>query len=392
MCTWMTELPQKAKSVESAHKPNLMIYLKPTPPKEYYRFRLLGFRSPKSDRDFPIIERFTHQIWCEDSNGKRHTESIVCPVTPYVKAKWNGDPMNDCPLCKFANANFGAWKKSGWKDRESAKKNRDFGRKFEAIVPVYVVNDPSHPTNNGHLKTISFTDKDEYKKFKELILKYTHGWKDDDGTVHEPQIVFNGKNAVDFYIRYETKEEVKNEGKPNEYHWKHNVIQKMGFSNKPYDIPAITKEAVDDFPFDETYYVSNTLEELNDFFNRHAKVSNDDIPDDDEDIDLVAAKPTAAPKPQVQKTNSIEKTEVAAPVKFEDSVADLPFDDGSETKAEADADIDDLLDEDDEPKAEVKAPVKTEEPKNQEILESPEDPMKTKTSDSDIEALLDGII
>lgn len=378
MCTWMTELPQKAKSAENVHKPNLMMYLKPTQPKEYYRFRLLGFRSTKSDRDFPFIETYVHQVWCEGEDGKRHTERIVCPVTPYVKSKWNGDPMNDCPICRFANANFAAWKQSGWKDKESAKKNKEFGRKFEAIIPVYVVSDPLYPQNNGHFRVFSFTDKEQYKNFKELIQKYTH-----DGNV-----VFNGKNALDFYIRYEEVEEIKNKGQVNEYHWKHSVIQKMGFTNKPYDIAAITKEAIDNFPFDETYYVANTLSELQDFYNRHVKVSNDDIPDEDEEIDIVSTK--SIPKPQVQNTNSIEKTEVVASVKFDDPVADLPFDDGSENKDEPDADIDDLLNDEDSP--EEKKTEETEVETKAEILESPKDPLKTKSSDEDIEKMLEGIL
>ena len=388
MCTWMTELPKKAKTEETQKTPKLMMFLKPTEEKEYYRFRLLGFRSAKSDRDFPFIPRFVHQVWCEGEDGKRHTESIVCPVTPFVKEKWNGDPMNDCPICRFANANFGTWKASGWKDKEAARKNKEFSRKFEAIIPVYVVNDPVYPQNNGHFRTFAFYDKEEYNKFKDLINKYTGAGN----------VVFNGKEAIDFYIRYEMKEEVKNEGQPNEYHWKHPVLARMGFADKKvYDIPAITKEAIDKFPFDDTFYVASTMSELQDFYNRHVKVSNDDIPDEDEEINLV---PKKQEEPKVQKTNSIEKTEIKAD---SDPVSDLPFDDGlndntpTEKKAEksndeVDEDIDDLLGEDEEPKAEVAAPTKKEAEPAGQILESPKDPMKTETSDEDLDKLLDDIL
>ena len=379
MCTWMTELPKVAKSAENAKKPNLMMFLRPTAEKEYYRFRLLGFRSAKSDRDFPFIERYKHEVWTEGEDGKRHTESVVCPVTPFVKKNWNGDPMNDCPLCRFANANFGAWKSSNWKDKEAAKKNREFGRKFEAIIPVYVVSDPTYPQNNGHFRTFAFYDKEEYKTFKDLVNKYTGAGN----------VVFNGKQAIDFYIRYELKEEVKNEGQPNEYHWKHPVLARMGFADKKvYDIPAITKEAVDQFPFDDTYYVASTMSELEDFYNRHVKISNDDIPDEDEEIDLVPQKKQA---PQVQKTNSIEKTEVKAAKIDSAPVADLPFSDGNDIANEPTADdtedIDDLLNEEETPPPSAKK----EESKG-EILEAPKDPMKTETSDEDLDKLLDDIL
>ena len=381
----MTELPRISKSGETPKKPNLAIYVKPTPPKEYYRFRLLAFKSAKSDRDYPFITRFLHTVWKEGEDGKRHSESIVCPVTPFVKTKWNGDPMNDCPICRFANANFGAWKASGWKDKESAKKNREFGRKFEALIPVYVVNDPIYPTNNGHFKVFSFSDKDQYKEFVNLVQE-----------TQQKAMVFNGKNAVDFFIRFDVKEEVKNEGQPNEYRWKRTVIDRMGFTKpeKAYDIPAITKEAIDQFPFDETYYVANTMSELEDFYNRNVKVSNDDIPDEDEEIDIVSKKQE---EPKVQKTNSIEKSEVKVD---SDPVSDLPFDDGSDiddvpapkSDKKVEEDINDLLDdEEEEPKAEVAAPAKKEEHAG-EILESPKDPMKTETSDEDLDKLLNDIL
>lgn len=380
----MTELPTNSQNGETQRKPNLMIYIKPTPPKEYYRFRLLGFKSSKSDRDYPFITTFKHTVWVEGEDGKRHTENVVCPVTPFVKKNWKGDPMNDCPICRFANANFVAWKQSGWKDREAAKKNKEFGRKFEALIPVYVVNDPNYQQNNGHFRVFSFTDKDVYKQFQDLVRAKS-----------QEAVVFNGKNALDFYIRYEMVEETLRQGQPNEYVWKHPVLKQMGFTNKPYDIPQITKEAIDEqFPFDETYYVGSTMSELEDFYNRHIKVSNDDIPDEEE---ITIVQPTQ--KKFVEKTNSIANTEVAPQQPKDDGkpLAGMPFDDDIEeepaapakTKENVEDEINDLLDEEDEtPNKEVQAPAK----KEAEILESPKDPMKTQTSDDDIDSLLNDIL
>lgn len=376
MCTWMTELPTHSQNGETPKKPNLMIYIKPTPPKEFYRFRLLGFKSAKSDRDYPFITRFLHTVWVDGEDGKRHTENVVCPVTPFIKKNWKGDPMNDCPICRFANANFVAWKQSGWKDRESAKKNKEYGRKFEALVPVYVVNDPIYQQNNGHFRVFSFTDKELYNQFVKLVQEKSR-----------EAVVFNGKNALDFYLRYEMVEETLRPGQPNEYVWKHPVLKQMGFTTKPYDIAAITKEAIDEFPFDETYYVGSTMSELEDFYNRHIKVSNDDIPDDEE---ISFVQPTE--KKFVEKTNSIANTEIAAPKDDGKPVSDMPFDNNVEeqttTKAskETEDEINDLLDEEE-------IPAKKEEsaPKN-EILESPKDPMKTETPDDDIDSLLNDIL
>ena len=385
MCTWMTELPAHSQNGETPRKPNLALYIKPTPPKEYYRFRLLGFKSAKSDRDYPFITRFIHTVWVEGEDGKRHTENVVCPVTPFVKKNWKGDPMNDCPICRFANANFVAWKQSGWKDKESAKKNKEFGRKFEALIPVYVVNDPNYQQNNGHFRVFTISDKDVYNQFVKLVQEKSR-----------EAVVFNGKNALDFYMRYEMIEEVLRQGQPNEYVWKHPVLKQMGFTNKPYDIPQITKEAIDDFPFDETYYVGATMSELEDFYNRHIKVSNDDIPDDEE---ITLVQPTQ--KKFVEKTNSIENTEVASQPKDDGKpLADMPFDDiddeepqtpKAKTPENGPVDLDDLLEDEEEPKKEVAAPVKKEEAKG-EILESPKDPMKTETSDEDIDSLLNDIL
>lgn len=383
MCTWITELPSQTRTGETPAKPNLMVYIKPTPPKEYYRFRLLGFKSSKSERDYPFISRFLHTVWVEDSDGKHRTESVVCPVTPFVKTKWNGDPINDCPICKFANANFNAWKTSNWKDKESAKKSRTFGRKFEALIPVYVINDPIYPQNNGHFRVFAFYDKKQYESFTKLVKEKTR-----------EAVVFNGKNALDFYIRYEMIDEVFNKGEPNEYVWKHPVLKQMGFTNKAYDIPQITKESIDQFPFDETYYVSSTITELQEFFNRHIKVSNDDIPDEDDDISIIQTKQT---KNIIKNTNSIEKTELSnisniSNKNDEETIHSIRVSQ-SQNDIDIESEIDEMLNEDDSSNDKVNTTVNESSNKKDEILESPPDPLKNNGStDEDLDDLLKDII
>jgi len=60
-------------------------------------------------------------------------------------------------------------KESNWKDADARKKNKDFGRKYQAIVPVYVVNDPNYEGNNGKFKVIMFGDKKVYDGFVKKV-------------------------------------------------------------------------------------------------------------------------------------------------------------------------------------------------------------------------------
>lgn len=298
MCTFLSELPKHSKTIEQPKQQMLYLPLQPSNEKEYYRFRLLWFKSPsKNDRDYPFIERYMHMHFAKDEEDKWQIESqVVCPVTPHVKQHWEGDAYNSCPICNFSNHNFIAFKESGWKDRESSKKQKEFSRKFEACVPVYVVSDPNYDGNQGKFKVIKFVDKEDYKKFKDLVSKASH-----------ENLVFNGKNAVDFYIRMETVTETLRKGQPTEYVWKHNVIAKMGFTNKPYDIPAITKEAIDNFEFDDQFYVSSSKEELKEFYDTYCrKMNNDDIPEDE---DIKIFKPKNPANDSVKKTNQVESSE-----------------------------------------------------------------------------------
>lgn len=274
MCTFLNELPKYAKTIDQPKKQQLFLSLKPTSdPKEYYRFRLLWYKNPKTNRDYPFIERFTHTAFVKNEDGKWVMESqVVCPITPHVKMTWDGDPYNTCPICNFSNHNFLSFKESGWKDKESARKSKQFSRKFEACIPVYVVYDPIYELNQGKFKVIKFFDKKEYENFRNLVSRESH-----------ETCVFNGKMAVDLYIKMTEIEKVANEGNPNEYHYKQNVITKIGFTTKPYDIPAITKEAIDEFQFDDQFFTSSTKEELKEFHTKYCvKINNDDIPMDEE--------------------------------------------------------------------------------------------------------------
>lgn len=274
MCTFLSSLPKKSKSAgQRTAKKNLVMSLKPCPDeKSYYRFRLLAFNSnSKNDRDDPHIIRYVHQVWSKDpEKGFPIIEDeITCPVTPHVHVE--GDRYHACKVCDIANKYFLAFKESGWKDKEANRKNKEFGRKYQAIVPVYVVNDPNYDGNIGKFKVIVFNDKKQYQEFRAKIEKQL---------LKTP--VFNDKGAVDLCVHVGEEVKYYNEGQPNERSWKAKVWDKIVFSTKPYDIPSITKETVDAMGFDEEYYTSSTPEEILAFYNKHCKVSNDDIPDEDE--------------------------------------------------------------------------------------------------------------
>lgn len=293
MCTFISELPKVSNSVSLPKKQNIQIFLKPTEEKEFYRFRLLNYKSKKTDRDYPFIELFKHVHWGKTEDGKPTIDDqVICPVSKHVH--WEGDPYKDCPICKFANNGFVQFRESGWKDKDANKKSKEFGRKFEALIPVFCINDPTYDGNNGKLKVFSFSDKKVYKQFKELINE----------TLSKGTMVFNGTNAVDFLIRLEKVTETVNEGTPKEYTWSHSVVKQMGFTKTPHDIPGITAEAIDKFEFDDQFYVSSTMEELKAFYKKHCTYAMDDI--DEEEIALVS---TPAPeKQEVKKTNEVKKS------------------------------------------------------------------------------------
>lgn len=278
MCTFYSSLPKKAKSV-GTKKRNLLLSMKPCPDAtSYYRFRLLAFNSPNTDRDYPWIQRFTHVKWGThpEKGYPMIVDQVTCPVTPHVHVE--GNRYNACKMCDVANKYFIRFKESDYKDKEAGKLNKEFGRKLEYIIPVYVVNDPNYEANNGKFKVITFNDKKIYEEFKAKVEKQSM-----------ISNVFNGENAADCCIHVSEVSEIKNKDQPNEYTWKHKVYDKIVFTNRPYSIPSITKEAVDNMGFDDEYYTSSTSEEIEAFYKKWCTVSNDDIPEDDGDIPVYDA-------------------------------------------------------------------------------------------------------
>ena len=317
MCKFYDTLPTRSKTAGNNKKRNLALFMKPCPEEngkpKYYRFRLLNFGSDgKNDRDFPFIKRFQHTKWGKNDKGLPVVvDQITCPVTPHVHVE--GNRYQACKVCEAAGKYFGIYKASGYTDKEAGRKNKEFSRKLEWIIPVYVVDDPNYENNNGKLKVIIFDTKDVYEDFKEKLEKAALTNR-----------VFNGVQAVDCCIHVSMVEETKNAGKPNEYVWKHKAIDKIVFSNKPYDIPSINKETVSNMGFDEEYYTSSTPAEIQDFYNKYCKVSNDDIPEDDIPVYDEPVAPTSKPSEVVNAIHQHNEAVSDADNKeLEDLVADV---------------------------------------------------------------------
>ena len=242
------------------------------------------------------------------------------------------------------------WRESGWKNKEAAKQNKTIGRKYQAIIPVYVVDDPNYPKNNGQVKAIMFSSKAPSKKELETGNYNKFSFYDEFRKLVEKASLknccFNGKNAVDCCIHVAEVQKKVNEGKANEYVFHERMIDKIVFTDSPYDITAITKELVIGSGFDEEYYTSSSLEELQAFYNRNYKISNDDIPDDDP-VDVMDAEPAKAPEAPVVE-NTAKTT--PPPVNLDEAVDAMPFDEpaspapvaASAAPAKAEAVLDDV--------------------------------------------------
>lgn len=351
MCTFCSDLPSHSRTSGSAKKRNITIFLSPNDPdnpKEAYRFRLLWFKKPEeNNRDFPFIERQVHTHWGKTESGKAYVDdTVVCPYTKFVDI--DGD---DCPICKQANA-LAPWAPQNRGNKIAMKKFNQLKRTYQAIIPVFVVNDPKKPENNGKLMCFILNNNDEYKQ----LIKTINEEKAKIRAGGNKYDCFNGKQGVDLFIRMEKVPELRNAGKPNEYTAEVRKITTMGFGKNVYDIDAINKEAIDDFEFDQQYFVTNTIQELKAFYNKYYALGGANVPDED----IAGLVNTAKPKEQktIVENKEISNNSDSVPESDMDSmVDDMPFDEPSKSNETSktdtppsdepgsDTDVDSLIDE-----------------------------------------------
>lgn len=285
MCTFISSFPKHSKTMGAPKKnANLEMFLQPCKDdRTYYRIRLLGIGS-KVGRDDPHIRRAVHKAWVTDpKTGKKRLEKVVCTKgTPWIETE--GPKASSCKICNFVGQQWSIWRESGNTDVIARQKAGSCRADYEAIVPVYVRNDPNYEKNNGKFRVIIFSDKDAYTKFRETCEKKCR---------EVP--LFNGGKAVDVLLHVA---QVNEEGK-NGKTYKKIVIDKIKFSTDPYEIPAINSQSLDGFPFDEVYFSSPDEDDVDAFYNKFCAISNNDIPEDD---DIPVYKTDSEEKPAAQKT------------------------------------------------------------------------------------------
>lgn len=341
MCNFINSIPQNSVIGENSTPKFLDIYPRETAQGEFYRFRLIGFTT--KTRDYPFIEKYVHEIRERGEDGKNHlVDSVVCKNTKYARIL-SGEPTVKCPICQFVDKQWVAWKESGYKDKISNQKKNKFQKRYRAHILVYVVNDPNYDGNNGKLRVLTFYDRDEYKKFQDLAKK----------TLRKSSI-FNGGDAVDFWLKVGKERVVYYEGTENEREVTFDKITDMGFSTKPYPIPNITSELVDSFPFDEVYYNYSTDEEILRFYKKYCMKPAVNVPDDDI-VPSTTETQTAQEKIKETKSNivtelpkevkpAIDEIEINSLLEDDEDINDIPeFNDKTDADDINMKDIDDLL-------------------------------------------------
>ena len=286
----------------------LEVFLRPTEKNEFFRFRLLWFNHEGSNRKVPYIERWVHQVWEDGENGKRQVNEIICPVSKHVAETWPaGNPYDSCPVCKFANLTFVTFKDSSWKDRVAANNSKVFKRKYDLVVPVYIVSDPCYSGNVGKIRVFRINDSKVGDKFKKMIVNKS-----------ATDQIFNGGKALDFLIRMDKVKYERDDGS----FWTKNEIVQMGFTNKPYEIAGITPEVLDEFPFDDYFGAIPTVSDLKEWHKKYCLHADTDDIDFDGISDMSATESVAAPTPKAEEVPPEEETDIPADFEDIDSIAD----------------------------------------------------------------------
>ena len=294
MCTFCktSDLSTQKKDNHKSGNKFISLFLKPNKDNENYRFRLLFYRQEKkNDRTKPYIVQKVHDHWGVSPKGINIVDDlVVCPGTDYVHYDEDKFVLNpktgknevNCPICAKSRENFAIYANSGRSDKISSSKGYQLKSHERLCAPVYVVSDPNNEKNNGKLKVLILTESKDIKAFQDAVdTEKTKSYLlSKQGTPYE---VFNGQNAVNINIHVETVPEIRNQGKPNESIANKRKITQIFFDREPSTISAITKEAIDNFEFDDQFYFSNTKAELEAFYNKYYG-QNNITPDEDKDV------------------------------------------------------------------------------------------------------------
>ena len=292
----MTSLSTYSPSVGIVKRnPNLEMFLQPCKDeKTYYRLRLIGPPSNVGRTD-PHIVRHVHKIWITDpATGKKRLEKLTCVAnTPWIETE--GPKKSSCKICAYAAHQWAIYNESSKSDPEARIKASRFSSYYEAIVPVYVKNDPNYERNNGKLRVIVFDNKKFYEGFRTILRNKL---KDVN--------IFNGTKGVDLLLHVGVNEVSAKNGKV----YRNPVVDKIKFSTDPYEIPAINEKLIESFPYDETYYTKPDQEEIDAFYDKYCVVVNDDIPEDDE-IPVYSTDKKLAASAEKIPTNDVPSDDIS---------------------------------------------------------------------------------
>lgn len=138
-------------------------------PGNTFIFRLLFIPCKPGRRVTPWIHNRTHN-YTDPRTGEYIFE--ICPSSEYLMGNRG---YNLCPLCKDASKYYEEFKKTNSKSADELFKL--YGSVFNGFVPVFVINDPTKPENNGKVKIIRYG-----KTIKNYISKKVLG-RDEKGKI-----------------------------------------------------------------------------------------------------------------------------------------------------------------------------------------------------------------
>ena len=296
--------------------------IRPTAENNYYRFRLLSF-PPDPEfmksagltyyRDLHFLPRYMHIVWTEEPSDKSPTGvrnvryAIPCPASEYIRVNSNLTKKS-CPICNAGNAALQAYTESNKRNQVAKDKWLRCKNVFEALVPVYVVNDPNNDSNNGSVKVWK-VNEEQYQRLVNLVNEAERG----------KTPIFNDE-AVDLYFTFEKVEKSRTNKKTGEVHtWMQNDIGKLVLTTTVYKVSGLD-DLVKGLNFDATWFTIPSMDDLQDFYAKHiATVSSpvNDIPNDIPGAPAAPkATPKAAPKDDFKELDAFESAPVeAAPVK-----------------------------------------------------------------------------
>ncbi|HPM74296.1 MAG TPA: hypothetical protein PLA71_01075 [Saccharofermentans sp.] len=215
-----------------------------------YKFRLLFAIQDGSKRRVPFFLRYVHKHFDE---AARKRFSVVCPTSEYLLDKAG---FSRCPICKKTSAYYKDFEKTG--SKTSKELYESFKRQMEGYALVYVIKDPTTPTNEGTVKILKFgwsVASDLKKYIYGIVMDKKKGDKKDEDVDVIGVDAFKLEKGFDLIISTTQQND-----EYNKY--------STSFARQATKIPLTQDEvqkAVNELNFDKDFYTESSAEELNEF-------------------------------------------------------------------------------------------------------------------------------